>query len=130
MRQPARTMARALRIPRVGLRTVGVGILAVLVAGFLVACSGQNLEEIEPEVGVDQVEVDDNTFDARVVQVTPGTTVTWTWVGGNDHNVVGEGFQSDLQKDGTFQHTFDTPGWYKYICTLHGGMTGAVSVVE
>ena len=44
--------------------------------------------------------------------------------------MVGEGFQSDLQSEGTFTHNFETPGSFRYLCTLHGGMTGAVIVTE
>ncbi len=104
--------------------------LAVLTLGVLAACSSQPLEEIEPEVGVTDISVEDNRFGPRVVQVTPGAEVTWTWEGGDRHNVVGDGFQSELMRDGTFTHTFTEPGWYRYLCTLHAGMTGAVSVVE
>lgn len=103
------------------------GLLAVVVLG---ACGGQSLSDITPEIGVDQVAVEDNRFEPRVIQVNRGTTVTWTWTGDRDHNVVGEGFQSDLQSEGTFTHTFDTMGSFRYLCTLHGGMTGAVIVTE
>ncbi|MGE3960821.1 MAG: plastocyanin/azurin family copper-binding protein [Dehalococcoidia bacterium] len=102
---------------------------AFLVLLALAACGGTALEEVEPEVGVTEVDVDDNTFGPRVIQVPPGTEVTWTWSGSDRHNVVGEGFKSELVRDGTFSHTFDQPGWYRYLCTLHAGMNGAVSVV-
>ena len=29
---------------------------------------------------------------------------------------------------GTFSHTFDQPGEYRYICALHPGMKGTVVV--
>lgn len=112
------------------LRTVGVTVLAVVGLVVLVGCGQTPLEEIEPAVGVTEVAVNDDEFGPRVVEVPRGTTVTWNWEGRRRHNVVGEGFQSELIAEGTFQHTFDAPGWYRYICTLHAGMNGAVSVVE
>lgn len=112
------------------LRTGALGLLALLAVVILGGCGGQSLADITPEIGVDQVTVEDNRFGPRVVQVNRGTTVTWTWMGDRDHNVVGEGFQSDLQSEGAFTHTFDTMGSFRYLCTLHGGMTGAVIVTE
>jgi plastocyanin len=46
------------------------------------------------------------------------------------HNVVGDGFESRIQAQGTFEHTSDAPGTYSYVCTLHQGMDGTVIVVE
>ncbi len=112
------------------LRAGSLGVLAITAVLLLGACGEQALSDITPEIGVDQVTVEDNRFGPRVIQVDQGTAVTWTWTGDRDHNVVGEGFQSDLQSEGAFTHTFETTGSFRYICTLHGGMTGAVIVTE
>ena len=74
--------------------------------------------------------VEDNKFEDRVIEVPAGTTVTWAFEGQNDHNVIGDGFGSDVMQDGEFEHEFATPGRFDYKCTLHGGMTGRVLVVE
>ena len=104
-------------------------VLAPLVLVALVALVGcESLDEVEPDVGASEVTVEDNEFSSRVIQVTPGTEVTWTWKARNDHNVVGDDFQSAVQRDGTFAYTFANPGTYDYRCTLHGGMTGRVIV--
>ena len=44
--------------------------------------------------------------------------------------LVGDGFESDTQLDGTFEHGFDSPGTYTYVCTLHPGMDGTVIAVD
>ena len=75
------------------------------------------------------VEVDDHVFVPAEVVVTVGTEVRWEWVGRAAHDVEGEGFESDIQVEGTFSHTFDTAGTYPYVCTLHPGMDGTVYVV-
>lgn len=75
-------------------------------------------------------------FGPAAVAVTPGTTVVWEWTGkGGAHDVVSEKgvFTSGEPTDdaGTvFEHTFDSPGVYKYSCTPHEamGMKGAIFV--
>ena len=59
-------------------------------------------------------------FDPNVIEVAAGSTVTWT----NDDN-----FTHTVHVDGQEDHevgrgesvsiTFDTPGRYHYVCTLH-----------
>lgn len=74
------------------------------------------------------VEVDDNLFEPDSVEVTVGDTVTWDWVGSEPHNVSADGFKSDIQQEGTFEHTFDAAGSYPYVCTVHPGMNGTIDV--
>lgn len=79
-------------------------------------------------VATTEVSVVDNEFEPAVIQVAPGDTVTWTWEGSAPHDVDDDGFQSEVQTSGTFEHTFDTPGEYQYVCNIHSGMTGLVVV--
>jgi halocyanin-like protein len=74
-------------------------------------------------------------FGPAAVRVSPGTTVEWAWTGeGGQHNVIAEdgSFESDLYSEaGThFEHTFEEPGVYPYVCEPHEplGMKGAVVV--
>jgi plastocyanin len=72
------------------------------------------------------------TYKAEKVTISKGTTVHWNWVKGDDkHNVTFHGFHSKTQKTGTYSHTFNTPGTYRYHCTIHGakfGMHGIITV--
>ena len=98
-------------------------------AAVLAACGGG--EPAEPvELGDDETVLSgDDFFDPEHVVVDAGTTVTWEWEGRRPHNVVGEGFESELYTgEGEFTHTFDEPGMYEYTCTLHHGMDGVVEV--
>lgn len=82
----------------------------------------------------------DNSFKAETVTVTAGSTITWTNVGRNDHNVkpvdAGDfGVDTAAFTPGTtYSATFSTPGTYRYYCTIHGtkdrGMIGTVEVVS
>jgi plastocyanin len=112
------------RRTRLWLTPAALAVLAVLVTG----CGGGEDPAAAPPVATSQVSVEDNVFTPVSAQVDPGTTVTWTWAGDNQHNVVGDGFSSELLREGTFTYTFDQPGEFPYRCTLHGGMRGVVVV--
>jgi plastocyanin len=102
----------------------------LLTGGLFAACESVSLDEIEPETGVTEVAVEDNSFSPRVIEVPAGTEVTWQWNGSRDHNVAVDGSRSPTQSSGSFVHMFNAPGTYNYLCELHGGMTGRIVVKE
>jgi plastocyanin len=108
-------------------------LLTSVLAGslLLTACGGggEDPAAAEPVPGT-EVSVVDNDFEPVHLEVASGGTVTWRWEGDAAHDVVGEGFESEIQDEGTFSHSFGDPGTYDYECTLHNGMTGRVTVVE
>ena len=76
------------------------------------------------------VHIDNFVFEPAQLTVTVGQTVTWTNRDDIPHTVVCAGkFRSKpMDTDGTFSFTFTAPGDYKYFCSLHPHMTGAVKV--
>lgn len=83
------------------------------------------------------VHVCDNYFVPGVSTIGPNESVTWTWMGVEQHNVtfvISEGSSGD-RFNGTHTRTFpDTAGIYYYRCTHHSsgydaGMIGRVTVV-
>lgn len=82
------------------------------------------------------VQVQDDTFNPMTATVSTGATVTWNWVGGNDHNVTWVNpagtSNSPTQATGTFTRNFANAGTFDYFCTVHGtattGMRGSVAV--
>ena len=116
-------------------RLPGVLVALALAAVVLAGCGGDeggdgDAADAAPVTGVTEVAAKDNEFTPPAIQVTPGTTVTWTF---DDrfvpHDVTGDGFTSgDPRRGGSFTHTFDRPGTYAYRCTLHDGMDGRVVV--
>ena len=88
----------------------------------------------------------DFAFHPDTVNISVGDTVRWTWAG-SGHSVSSgphcipdsqfcspndtSCFPGTLSNSGTvYQHTFDSPGSYSYICIAHCvlGMTGVVNV--
>jgi plastocyanin len=60
-----------------------------------------------------------------------GGTVTWTNRDPEQHNVVASNgaFASPLLDEGqSFTQRFDSSGTFSYLCSLHAGMTGTVTV--
>jgi plastocyanin len=77
------------------------------------------------------VVIDDLAFAPETLTIEAGDTVTWTWKDGAiDHDVSGDDFKSEVMSEGTFDHRFNEPGTYDYVCTLHPNMTGTIEVTE
>ena len=83
----------------------------------------------------------DNAFQPNPVQVSIGTTATWTNDDSQPHTVTsGVNGQPDgrfdsspnfnplLNSGQTFEHTFTEAGEYPYFCQLHPNMVGTVQV--
>ena len=70
-------------------------------------------------------------FSPMMLTVKAGTTVTWKNLDGEPHTVVSPDgvFRSHaLDQGDTFTFKFDTPGTYKYICSIHPKMMAAIVV--
>jgi plastocyanin len=81
--------------------------------------------------GLNRVVVDNFSFAPVMAAVAAGSTITWTNRDDVPHNIVSteQKFKSPvLDTDEEFSHTFDTPGTYKYFCSIHPKMTGRVVV--
>ena len=79
------------------------------------------------------VEIVDFSFSPGTIEVTVGTTVTWTNNDSAPHTVTADdgAFDSgEIAQGGTFSFTFDTAGTYTYFCEIHPDMTGSVVVTE
>jgi plastocyanin len=74
----------------------------------------------------------DIKFDPEQATVGVGQQVCWVNEDTVDHDAVAESgasFKSELFGKGkTFTATVDSPGTIKYVCTVHPGMTGEITV--
>ncbi len=86
-----------------------------------------------PEIGENEINVWDYQFIPVTFTVKAGTTVTWVNNDEIEHTVThaDKQFDSGVFKAGeTFSMTFDTPGTYTYVCTIHRGMTATLEVTN
>jgi plastocyanin len=71
-------------------------------------------------------------FSPKDTTVKVGQKVTWTNDDNTDHNVTadsGADFKSkDFGNGATFSFTADKAGTINYVCTIHPGMTGTLTV--
>ena len=59
-------------------------------------------------------------FEPRVIEIEAGETVTWTNDDNFTHTVQVDGQEDHkVEQDESVSITFDTPGTYHYVCTLH-----------
>ena len=108
-------------------------ILLVLALAACAGDGGSSGGDVEAGTPVDDpiISIEDMSFVDGTVTVEEGTTVTWKWNDGSmEHNVVFDDFESPLQSEGTFTHTFDEVGTFDYHCQPHPFMTGTIFVVE
>jgi plastocyanin len=87
--------------------------------------------EEAPEVGENEVNVVDYTFQQNDLTVKVGTEVQWV---GNDvtfHTVTANdmSFSGALRPQGSFSHTFEQAGVFEYFCGIHPSMKGRIEVV-
>ena len=114
-------------------RRAAVPAMVALLAVGLGACATS--DAAAPEAAAEQVAntvvVDDMSYAPETLTVPVGTTVTWEFQdAGIGHDVVGDDFQSEIMTEGTFSHTFDEPGTYEYLCSLHPTMVGKIEVTQ
>jgi plastocyanin len=99
-------------------RALSVALLAAALLGVAAGCGGSG--DSAPVATTEVTMAKSYRFNPEKIEVAAGSSVTWT----NDDN-----FTHTVQVDGQEDHkvergdsvsiTFDDPGTYKYVCTLH-----------
>lgn len=88
-------------------------------------------QEGEAIAGEEAVSISGFAFAPDTLEISAGTTVTWTNEDGAPHTVTADDGSFDsgrLDNGGTFSFTFDTPGTYTYKCNFHPSMTATIVV--
>ena len=111
--------------------------LALVILG-LAACGGgddggeQTASSEACPSGSVEIAMKDIKFDPEDATAKAGQEVCWFNEDTIDHNAVDEEtgkFESELFGQGkTFTTTVDEPGTIDYVCTIHPGMTGTLTV--
>ena len=97
-------------------------------AVFAAGCGGSG--ESAPVATTEVQMVKSYRFDPKVIEIDAGDSVTWTNEDNFTHTVEVDGQEDHKVGQGeSFSITFDTPGTYHYVCTLHNkDMDGEVIV--
>jgi plastocyanin len=97
-------------------------------AVFAAGCGGSGTSE--PVAATEVEMVQSYSFDPKVIEIEAGDTVTWTNEDNFTHTVQVEGQEDHKVDQGeSVEITFDEPGTYDYVCTLHSqDMDGTVIV--
>jgi len=95
----------------------------------LLALSGTGL----PPASAGEVAVTIKNFDYSPMELTiaAGTTVVWKNLDGEPHTIASldGAFRSPaLDQNDSFRFTFDHPGVFKYICSIHPKMKATIAV--
>jgi amicyanin len=84
-----------------------------------------------PATNVTQVTIANFAYTPSNIQVSAGTTVTWTNTDSAPHTVTFKNGMKDsgwLRQGQSFSSTFTTPGIFDYYCTVHPTMVACVTV--
>lgn len=105
-------------------------LLGLLILSVAAGCSGSS-SGTPYGAGISGARVDmiDTEFDPVTITIKVGESVTWVNQDPVSHDAVaGDGsWKTDILGEGdSATITFNTPGTYPYICTLHAGMKGTV----
>jgi plastocyanin len=81
------------------------------------------------------IDISGFAFKTATLDVTKGTTVTWSNKDNTTHHVTSgtsptsDGtFDGAVAAGGTFSFTFNDAGTFKYFCSIHPSMTGTITV--
>jgi plastocyanin len=103
-----------------------VSAAAVLLAGAAMAMPGHGLAPATATV-----DIDGRRFLPASLTALVGQTVTWRNLDHATHTVSGGPLSSGrLVSGSSYAHTFEEPGTYAYLCTLHRTMRGTVTVAS
>jgi plastocyanin len=105
-------------------------------AATLAACLAAGAAAPEPPAAAGsaatiRINVKEFMFAPLELTVKAGSTVTWTNMDQEPHTVVSDSglFRSGaLDTNESFSYRFESPGTYRYLCTIHPRMMGTVVV--
>jgi plastocyanin len=106
-------------------RVLAAALLLVVATGC-----GTSGEAATPVATTEVTMAKSYRFEPKAIQVDAGESVTWTNEDNFTHTVQVDGQEDNkVGKGESVSITFDTPGTYSYVCTLHSkDMDGEVIV--
>ena len=107
-----------------------VGVLVAF--GLLTLAPGLGIRSAKAQEGA-HVTIVDFAFQPASLEVSVGTTVTWTNSGASPHTVTADNGAFDsgrLPPGARFSQTFDAAGTFTYHCKIHPQMAGTIVVTD
>jgi plastocyanin len=104
--------------------------VAVVLVGILIAAGCGSTGSSEPVATTKVSMAKSYRFDPGTIEIKAGDTVTWTNNDNFTHTVKVDGQEDHkVGRGDSVSITFDNPGSYHYVCTLHSkDMEGTVIV--
>ncbi|TAM60690.1 amidase [bacterium] len=103
--------------------------IAVLAATIALAAAAPP-QTAAPQPGA-SVTIANFAYAPATLTIAAGTTVRFRNDDSDAHTVTADDGMFDsggLDAHGTYQHTFDQPGTYRYVCAIHPWMKGTIVV--
>jgi plastocyanin len=97
------------------------------------ASTGEAAAPAADEGAAVEISMKNNKMVPEETTAKVGQKITWTNDDGYPHNVTatdGADFKSDDFATGTYEYTPTKAGEIKYVCTLHDGQNGTITVTE
>jgi plastocyanin len=92
----------------------------LLLALILFAAGCGSSESTEPVATTEVQMAKSYRFDPKTIEIEAGDTVTWTNADNFTHTVQVDGQEDHkVERGESVSISFDTPGTYHYVCTLH-----------
>ena len=92
----------------------------ILLAVILVVAGCGSSASTEPVATTEVQMAKSYRFDPKTIEVEAGDTVTWTNADNFTHTVQVDGQEDHkVERGESVSISFDTPGTYHYVCTLH-----------
>ena len=92
----------------------------LLLALILFAAGCGSSDSTEPVATTEVQMAKSYRFDPKTIEIEAGDTVTWTNADNFTHTVQVDGQEDHkVERGESVSISFDTPGTYHYVCTLH-----------
>jgi plastocyanin len=105
------------------------GVLLALMNAGVVGAAAEPSAAAAPQDS--SVAIHNFMFSPMALAVAVGTRVSWKNFDGEPHTIrsIDDTFRSGaLDQNDTFSYTFDKPGTYRYVCSIHPQMVASIVV--
>jgi plastocyanin len=129
---PLNAIVYAIVLPISVATSVGISSDAQAAAPLRSMSSIMHVDQAPPAIDVQSIDIKNFHFSPMAIVISAGTTVTWKNLDSEQRSIIsGELlFHSvNLNQNDVFTYKFDTPGTYKFWCSLHPVTMGTGTII-